>query len=56
MFGILPPIQDRRELNEDSNIKSNKKKNINFPKPLKILNIILPLACLILVIFFFIKD
>ena len=28
MFGLIPPIQDKREFKEDP----NKKKNINFPK------------------------
>jgi len=52
MFGLLPPIQDKKEFKEDR----NKKKNINFPKPLKIINIIFFLFALVFLVFFFISN
>jgi len=52
MFGLLPPIQDKREFKEDP----NKKKNINFPKPLKIINIIFYLVALVIFVFFLISN
>ena len=52
MFGLLPPIQDKKEFKEDR----NKKKNINFPKPLKIINIIFYLAALIILVFFIVSN
>ena len=52
MFGLIPPIQDKREFKEDP----NKKKNVNFPKPLKVGNIIFYLAALIVLVFFFISN
>ena len=52
MFGLLPPIQDKREFKKDP----NKKKNVNFPKPIKIINIIVYLVVLVMVIFFLISG
>ncbi|MDC0032129.1 hypothetical protein OAJ23_01570 [Pelagibacteraceae bacterium] len=52
MFGLLPPIQDKREFKKDP----NKKKNVNFPKPIKIINIIFYLVVLVIVIFFLISS
>ena len=52
MFGLLPPIQDKREFKKDH----NKKKNVNFPKPLKVINIIFYLAALIAIVFFLISN
>jgi len=52
MFGLLPPIQDKREFKKDP----NKKKNVNFPKPLKIINIIFYLAALIILVFFILSN
>ena len=50
MFGLLPPIQDKREFKKDP----NKKKNINFPKPLKIINVIFYLVAFMIVLSFLI--
>ena len=52
MFGLLPPIQDKREFKKDP----NKKKNVNFPKPLKILNIVFYLVGIVIVGFFLISN
>ena len=52
MFGLIPPVQDKREFKEDP----NKKKNVNFPKPLKVGNIIFYLAALVFVLFFLISN
>ena len=52
MFGLLPPIQDKREFKKDP----NKKKNDNFPKPIKIINIFFYLVVLVIVIFFLISS
>jgi|TARA_Y200000002_G_C22491245_1_gene583088 hypothetical protein len=52
MFGLLPPIQDKREFKKDP----NKKKNVNFPKPLKIINIIFYLVAFMIVLSFLISN
>ena len=52
MFGLLPPIQDKREFKKDP----NKKKNVNFPEPLKVINIIFYLAALIILVFLIVSN
>ena len=52
MFGLLPPVQDKREYKKDP----NKKDNLNFPKPLKVLNIIIYLVAISIVLFILISN